>query len=63
MLHHEWYVSVAQVRGADTNSLLRLYDQVRAVLRGAANPQTRRIARCTLDRITRELGRRGATTQ
>ena len=60
MIHHELYVSVAQVRGADTNSLLRLYDQARLVLRGAPNSQTRRIARCSLDRINRELGRRGA---
>jgi hypothetical protein len=60
MPRHELYVSVAQVRAADTNSLLRLYDHVRLALRGPACPQSCERGGRALDRIARELRRRGA---
>jgi hypothetical protein len=50
--------SQQHLRGTDSNSLLRLYDQARAVFLRSESQQERTRAEKALQRITRELNKR-----
>ena len=46
------------VRGTDSNSLLRRYDQIRAMLRGSPTQHDRSRAEKAIQRIAQELQKR-----
>jgi hypothetical protein len=49
------------LRGADSNSLWRLYDQAKEILQQSPSPQRRARADRALQCIGKELDRRGVT--
>jgi hypothetical protein len=50
--------SLSRLRGSDSNSLLRLYDEVHGVLSRAQSQQERARAEKAIQRITTELRKR-----
>ena len=51
-------VALSRLRGTDSNSLLRLYDEVHGILKRSQSQQERGRAEKTIQRITTELRKR-----
>jgi hypothetical protein len=51
-------VSLSRLRGTDSNSLLRLYDEVQRTLKQSQSQHERERAEKAIDRITTELRKR-----
>ena len=54
-------IGLNNIRGTDSNSLLRLYDRAREVVASSVLQQQRARAEKTLERIAKELRKRNIT--